>query len=63
MNKFTGIVAVFHLKLLILGPVSTVPKEGKDFHGRVTEIVNGEVIVVKVGNVYRRITLSSIRLL
>ena len=47
--------------LLLSGPVCTVPKDQKEFSGRVTEIVNGEVLVIKVGNVYKRITMSSIR--
>jgi len=43
------------------GPVCTVPKDQREFSGRVTEIVNGEVLVIKVGNVYKRVTMSSIR--
>ena len=43
------------------GPVCTVPKDQKEFAGKVTEVVNGEVIVIKVGSVYKRVTLSSIR--
>ena len=46
---------------LILISIITVPKDQKEFSGKVTEVVNGETIIVKVGQVYKRITLSSIR--
>ena len=38
-----------------------MPKDQKEFSGKVTEVVNGEVIIVKNGPVSKRVTFSSIR--
>ena len=61
VSWFTEPIYPYVTCLLFSGPVCTVPKDQKEFSGRVTEIVNGEVLVIKVGSVYKRVTMSSIR--
>jgi len=44
-----------------VAPCNNIPTDQREYSGKVTEVVNGEVIIVKVGSAYKRVTLSSIR--
>jgi len=42
-------------------PVSTLSDKDREFTGKVVEIVNGDALMVKVGNTYKKIHLASIK--